>query len=126
MSICIPAADAGGLSSLAFGHFGSAPYFVIHDPKTQKTDVMENKNAHHAQGGCQPLAAIEGHDIDAIVVGGIGVRAIQRLNSSGIKVFRAIEGTVATNIEKLEAGVLDEIMPEAGCAGHQGQDHDSG
>ncbi|MFC2078280.1 NifB/NifX family molybdenum-iron cluster-binding protein [Candidatus Bipolaricaulota bacterium] len=114
------------MDGAAYGHFGSAPYFVIHDPETQKTEVMENANAHHAHGGCQPLRAIEGHDVDAIVVGGIGARAIARLNISGIKVYRAVEGTVAENIEKLASGVLEEITPEGGCAGHHGQDHDCG
>lgn len=126
MSICIPAATAEGLSGAAFGHFGSAPYFVIHDPKTQETEVMENTNAHHAHGGCQPLAAFAGHAIDVLVVGGIGARAIQRLNASGVKVYRAIEGTVAKNLEKMAAGMLVEMTPEAGCAGHQGDGRDCG
>ena len=126
MSICIPAATAEGLSAAAYGHFGSAPYFVIHDPKTHKTDVMENTNAHHAHGGCQPLAAVEGHDIDALVGGGIGARAIRQLNASGVKVYRAIDGTVAENLEKLAAAALAEMRPEAGCAGHLGGDSDCG
>jgi len=124
MSICIPAATAEGLSAAVFGHFGSAPYFVIHDPDTRNTDVIENGNAHHAQGGCQPLAAVEGHDVDALVICGIGARAIQRLNASGVKVYRAIEGTVAENLEKLAAGSLVEMAPELGCAGHHGDARD--
>jgi len=126
MSICIPAADAQGLDSATYGHFGSAPFFVIHDPETKRTEVMENTNAHHAHGGCQPLAALGDHEIDALVVGGIGARAIARLNDSGIKVYRAVEGTVAKNVEQLASGVLEEITPEGGCAGHNGQDHDCG
>ena len=126
MGICIPAADASGLSAPAFGHFGSAPYFVIHDPKTQETEVMENTNAHHAHGGCQPLAAFAGNAIDVLVVGGIGARAIQGLNASGVKVYRAIEGTVAENLEKLAIGMLVEMTPEGGCAGHQEDGHDCG
>ena len=118
MSICIPAADARGLDGIVHGHFGSAPYFVIHDPETQTTDVLVNENAHHAHGGCQPLAALGGHTVDALVVGGIGRRAIERLNADGVKVFRAIEGTVADNVDGLATGALDEITPDAGCAGH--------
>ena len=120
MSICIPAADASGLESKAFGHFGSAPFFVIHDPRSGKTDVLENANAHHEHGGCQPLRAVEGHQVDSIIVGGIGARAIARLNSDGVTVYRAEEGTVASNIAKLKTGDLEEITPEGGCAGHHG------
>jgi len=124
MSICIPAATNEGLSADAFGHFGSAPFFVIHDPESQSTEVLENGNAHHAHGGCQPLAALEGRPVDALIVGGIGARAIQRLNEGGIRVYRAVEGTIASNIEKLKSGSLEEITPSAGCSGHHGNEHD--
>ena len=120
MSICIPAGDARGLDGAAYGHFGSAPYFVFHDPKTDRTEVVGNANADHAHGGCQPLVALGDREVDALVVGGIGRRAIERLNASGVTVFRAVEGTVSENLAKLRTGALDEITPEAGCAGHGG------
>lgn len=126
MSICIPAATNEGMSAQAFGHFGSAPYFVIHNPASGATEVLENTNAHHAHGGCQPLAALQGRDVDVLIVGGIGAHAIQHLNSTGIKVYRAEEGTVTDNIDRLADGSLTEITPAAGCAGHHGAGHDCG
>jgi len=118
MRICIPAGDDRGLESPAFGHFGAAPYFVIHDTEAGSTESIGNENQHHGHGGCQPLSALEGRTLDALVVGGIGRRAVARLNEAGIAVFRAVEGTVSENVERLKGGRLDEFSPEAACAGH--------
>ena len=128
MTICVSAATGEGLSAPAFGHFGSAPYFVVHDPARQSTIVVENESAHTAHGGCQPLGALDDHGVDRIIVGGIGARAIQRLNASGVTVYRAIAGSVRENLERLASGTLEEMAPESGCAGHhgEGEDHDCG
>jgi len=126
MSICIPAATNDGVEASVHGHFGSAPYFVIHDSQSGTSEIIENANAHQAHGACQPLSAFEGRNVNAIVVGGIGARAIQRLNAEGVTVYRAEEGTVASNIEKLQSGSLDEITPAGGCSGHHGSGHDCG
>ena len=120
MSICIPAADARGLEGKVHGHFGSAPYYVIHDPHAQETEVLPNTNAHHAHGACRPLAALEGRTIQTIIVGGIGRRAVEHLNRHGIAVFGAVAGTVQENLDKLQAGRLENIAPDAACAGHGG------
>jgi predicted Fe-Mo cluster-binding NifX family protein len=118
MRVCIPAGDERGLESRTFGHFGSAPFFVVHDTDEQTTKVIRNENQHHAHGGCQPLLGLGGGELDALVVGGIGRRAIARLNEAGTKVYRAIEGTIADNLASLRAGELDEFAADAACAGH--------
>ena len=118
MRICIPASDEKGLESSTFGHFGSAPFFVIHDTNVGSTEVIRNENQHHGHGGCQPLSALEGKALDALIVSGIGRRAIARLNEAGTKVYRALEGTIADNVAKMEAGELEEFTAETACAGH--------
>jgi len=126
MSICVPAATDEGLAAATFAHFGSAPFFVFHDPESQMTEVVENGNAHHGHGACQPLVALGDRRVEAIIVGGIGARAIQRLNEGGVRVYRAAEGSIETNIEKLLQNELPEITAEGGCSGHHGADHDCG
>ena len=123
MKVCIPAATDTGLSSLPFGHFGSAPYFVIHDTEAETTEVLSNSNDHHAGGGCQPLAALGGRVVDAFVVGGIGAGAIQKLNASGVRVYRSDAGTIQDNVESFKAGALAELTVSTGCKGHSGCDH---
>jgi hypothetical protein len=60
MKICFPTENLKGLDSIVYGHFGSAPGFVIVD--TESTDIEEIKNGdlHHAHGMCQPLKALGG------------------------------------------------------------------
>ena len=123
MKVCIPAGSQEGLASEAYGHFGSAPFFVIHDTEALSTEILENPNQHHAHGACQPLNALGGRDVDAIIVGGIGVRAITKLNASGIRVYRSAPGSIESNLNALAHQDLLELTPEAGCQQHGGCDH---
>ena len=123
MKVCIPAATDSGLSSLPFGHFGSAPYFVVHDTEAGSTEVLANADDHHAGGGCQPLAALGGRNVDAFIVGGIGAGAIQKLNAASVRVYQPAPGSVKDNVNALKEGRLAELMVSAGCKGHSGCDH---
>lgn len=118
MRICVPTATAEGAKATAFGHFGSAPHFTIYDTATKAVEVVANAGQHHAHGMCHPMAMLEGRRIDAVVCAGIGARALQRLNEGGIKVYRAVPGTVEDVVGKIEAGELEEMTLETTCAGH--------
>ena len=51
--------------------------------------AIPNRNEHHAHGMCQPLVAIQGEDIGGIVVGGIGMGALNKLHDgAGFKSTR--------------------------------------
>ena len=123
MKICFPVESDNGLESEIFGHFGSAPFFVIHDTESGTTNVLNNGNQHHAHGACQPLAALGGQSVDAVIVGGIGAGAISKLNAAGIHVYQSGVGTIEDNVQALKEGSLAELMVEAGCKGHSGCDH---
>jgi predicted Fe-Mo cluster-binding NifX family protein len=118
MRICIPTATAEGIKATAYEHFGSAPYFTIYDTAAKTAEVVGNGDQHHAHGMCHPLAMLEGRRIEAVVVAGIGARALQRLNEGGIRVYRTIPGTVEEISGKLETGELEEMTLENSCAGH--------
>jgi predicted Fe-Mo cluster-binding NifX family protein len=127
MRICIPVTENRGLESLVSMHFGSAPFFALTDTETGAVDGLVNQNEHHAHGMCRPLDALAGHAIDALVVGGIGMGALMKLQAAGIKVFRAPEGTpshvtVAAVLTAFKAGRLIEVDPSGACA-HHGHGH---
>jgi predicted Fe-Mo cluster-binding NifX family protein len=67
---------------------------------------------------CQPLAALSGKNIDAVVCGGMGARAIQKLNEAGIKAFRAVPGSVEEIAQQFSKGGLEEITAENACQQH--------
>ncbi|RPI22946.1 MAG: diguanylate cyclase [Acidobacteria bacterium] len=122
MKICIPVEDDNGLKSRVCQHFGSAPAFAVVDTESGNYRAIVNRNQHHGHGMCAPLASLEGEQIDAMVVGGIGMGALNRLNSANIQVYLSENETVAETLEKFQAGSLKQVMPNMAC-GHHGHGH---
>jgi predicted Fe-Mo cluster-binding NifX family protein len=118
MKVCFPVAEVMGIESEVYGHFGSAPAFVIVETKNNNVTTINNNDQHHAHGACNPLKKFNNQKVDALVVGGIGMGALNILNQSGIKVFHAQASTVRENIALMKAGNLPEFTPQHTCAGH--------
>jgi predicted Fe-Mo cluster-binding NifX family protein len=118
MKVCFPVQENHGLDSQVFGHFGSAPGFVVVDMVTSETTSINNSDKVHQHGACNPVAGLAGHQVDAVVVGGIGGGALHKLNSAGLRVFQAREGTIAENIALFKANELPEYQPGHTCGGH--------
>jgi predicted Fe-Mo cluster-binding NifX family protein len=120
MKLCFPVETNDGIDSQVYGHFGSAPLFIVHDTESNETSAIDNRNLGHVHGQCSPVAALDGSDIDAIVVGGIGAGAIMKLNTMGIKVFQAYQGTVKSNLDLFKQKALSEISVDQACRQHGG------
>ena len=120
MKICFPVESDKGLESEVYGHFGSAPVFIVFDAESKSIDTINNQDLGHSHGKCNPLKALDGKKVDAIIVGGIGAGAINKLNNMGIKVYRAAQGTVKANIEIFENSTMSEISIDQTCGGHAG------
>ena len=110
-----------GMESVVYGHFGSAPAFIIVDTELNQVLGLDNKNMHHEHGACNPIMALNGNQIDAMIVGGIGGGALMKLNAMGIKVYGAGAMTVKENISLLGDGQLQELSMDNSCKAHQGQ-----
>jgi len=117
MKICFPVTSDEGLSSKVYAHFGSARRFIVVDTDTGATSSIDNSDQHHAHGSCNPLRALAGNPVDAVVVGGIGAGALARLNRANVKVFRAQAPTVGENVELFRSGAFRDITPQV-CGGH--------
>lgn len=120
MKVCIPVQENKGMESIPYNHFGSAPEFIICDLESGEVKSINNGDLGHEHGKCQPLKALEGNHVDAIIVGGIGKGAIMKLNEMGTKVFRAIKDNVENNLKLLKENNLIEITIEDACAHHHG------
>jgi len=118
MRICIPTTTNNGKTAEVHGHFGSAPYFTIYDVEKNTVEIIDNSNQHHSHGACQPMDALTGKKIDAVVCGGMGARAVQKLNKDGIKAYRASGGTVEEIIRQYENNKLEEITVQNACEQH--------
>lgn len=121
MKVCFAVQENEGINSTVYNHFGSAPLFVMVDVGSDNMTTVDNNDKDHIHGACNPIKAIGGHDIDAVVVGGIGAGAIRGLNAQGIKVYRAVARTVKENLDLLAGGKLPEMSMQQACGGHQGE-----
>jgi predicted Fe-Mo cluster-binding NifX family protein len=118
MFVCIPIEENKGLDSTVCAHFGSTPEFLIVDTDASTCRAIINKNQHHGHGMCAPIASLEGERIDAIVVGGIGMGALNKLAAAGLQVYMAEHATVAETIAAFTAGSLRPVQPGQACAHH--------
>ena len=118
MKIAFPVQDNQGMESAVYGHFGSALRFIIVDTERNNFDAVVNGDREHTHGQCQPLNALGGRPVDAVVVGGIGGGALSKLNMAGIRAYRAVEGTVAENLGLIQSGLLPLFTMDQTCAGH--------
>ena len=118
MKICFPVLENQGVESQVYGHFGSAPSFIIVDALTNEFTMFNNSDQIHQHGACNPVAGLGGRQVDAIVVGGIGGGALHKLNRSGLRVFQAQKGTIAENLALFHTNNLPEFTPGHTCGGH--------
>ena len=109
-----------GVESRVYDHFGSAPAFIIVDTEEKEVVTVNNKDLHHVHGACNPVMALDGKSVDAMVVGGIGAGALVKLNASGIKVYGAGALTVKENLALLRESKLQELSVNNSCRSHQG------
>lgn len=118
MKIAFPTEDDRGVNSVVYGHFGSARYFIVVEMESGAVNTTVNHDVDHQHGQCQPLHALAGNSVDAVVVGGIGRGALSKLLAAGIKVYHAVEGTVQENLELIKSGRLPQFAIDQTCAGH--------
>jgi predicted Fe-Mo cluster-binding NifX family protein len=109
-----------GFESQVYGHFGSAPAFVIVDTEGKDVLTVSNQNLHHVHGACNPIMALDGKAVNAMVVGGIGPGAVTKLNALGIRVYAAGAPTVKENLALLGEDKLQELSTDSSCCPHRG------
>ena len=107
-----------GQEAKVYGHFGSAPCFTVYDTETDDCEIVDNSNQHHTHGTCNPIDALDGKDIEAVVCNGMGKRAVQKLNEAGIRTYKASGANVREVIDKYRANELEEMTLENACHQH--------
>jgi len=119
MKICVPTEFENGMNSLVYGHFGSAPSFFVYDTDTKATHTINNSDSNHEHGQCNPIKPLLEMKIDAVVVSGMGARALSNLNFLGIKVYRISNAfTLNEFTNNWQQYLAEELTPETSCAHH--------
>ncbi len=118
--VAVPSMSPGGLKAQRSGHFGRCDVFTVADIEDGKIINVETiSNVDHSEGGCLvPVNLLARNNVDAIVVGGMGLRPLLGFKEVGIKVYLG-EGFY---VEEAIQGYLDnrlKIMTEEFvCGGH--------
>ncbi|MCG8637666.1 MAG: NifB/NifX family molybdenum-iron cluster-binding protein [Desulfobacterales bacterium] len=118
--IAIPSNGEGGLGGTRSGHFGHCDVFTFVDVKDGEIEnVSTLANQEHVQGGCMvPVNLLAENRVNALIVGGIGMRPLMGFRQVGIDVYHddqrpEIEPVVMDLIQ----GNLTEIRNDQVCGG---------
>lgn len=121
--VAIPSEGQGGLDGLRAGHFGHCDVFTFVDFEDgQIKEVSTLANVEHMQGGCMvPVNLLAANSVDALIVGGIGMRPLMGFRQVGITVYHEDKrAEIRPVVEDMIAGRLQVISDNQVCGGsHQ-------
>ena len=118
--IAVPSIAAGGLDGQRSGHFGHCDVFTLIDVKDGAIEkVTTISNSEHIQGGCMvPVNLLAEHKVNALIVGGIGMRPLMGFRQAGIDVYHdAVRPEIRPVVEDLINGKLAAIENNQVCGG---------
>ncbi len=121
--IAVPSMENGGLNGIRAGHFGHCDVFTLIDVEEGNIkDVTTVQNEEHSQGGCMvPVQLLAKHNVNALIVGGIGMRPLMGFKQFNIEVYHDAErGDIKPVVEDLISGKLPVIQNDQVCGGGGG------
>ena len=122
--IAVPSKGQGGLDGERAGHFGHCDVFTCIDAENGEIkNVSTIANKEHVQGGCMvPVNLLAEHKVNALIVGGIGMRPLMGFRQVGIDVYHDSERVdIRPVVEDMLAGKLPLISDDQVCGGGGGQ-----
>ena len=113
MRIAISADNRNGLDSVVSPHFGRCPHYILvdvegHEVKT--VNVVDNPYYGQHSPGMVP-DFIHSQDVDVMLTGGMGRRAIAFFEQLGIEAVTGASGTVRRALELYLGGQLWGVQP---------------
>jgi predicted Fe-Mo cluster-binding NifX family protein len=116
--IAIPSINNGGLESDVCAHFGSCEYFTVVDVQAQAiTDIetISNISPNGEHNCAAPSIILKSHNIETVLVSGIGGRPLISLVENKIKVFAGAMGKVSDALQDYNNGLLHELSTNGTC-----------
>ena len=122
--IAVPSMEKGGLDGLRSGHFGHCDVFTLIDVENGEIkQITTVDNQEHVQGGCMvPVNLLAKHNVNALIVGGIGMRPLMGFRQVCIDVYHDDRRPeIRPVVEDLIAGKLPIIGENQVCGGGMNQ-----
>ena len=122
--IAVPSIENGGLDGQRAGHVGHCDVFTLIDVAEGKiSKVSTIQNEEHVQGGCMvPVQLLANQNVNALIVGGIGLRPLMGFNQYNIDVYHDAErDDILPVVADLISGKLPLIEKDQVCGGGGGQ-----
>jgi len=96
---------------------------VLFDTDKNQVAFIDNSNSHHVHGQCNPVAQLRELNVDAVVVNGMGMNALNQLNKIGIKVYKLANGIKISEFISNYKKYLDQELSMNDCCTHHGSNH---
>lgn len=126
MRLCFPVLQNQGFESTIYGHFASAPIFMVIDTDTGESVTIPNCDELAPESGCNPFKALVNKHLDAVIVSGIGDGFLQMVNMLGYTVLQAQSENVQDCVEHFRQNALDVVeMQNSADEGKCEDDEDS-
>jgi len=122
--VAVPSEAPGGLNARRSGHFGHCDVFTLVDVENSEIKCVTTvPNQNHVQGGCMvPVNLLAQHSVNALIVGGIGMRPLMGFRQVGIEVYYDVQRPeIGPVVADLIAGTLPLIGDEQVCGGGGGR-----
>ena len=116
--IAVPSVGLGGIDGQRAGHFGHCDVFTCIDAEDGRiTSITTIQNEEHVQGGCMvPVNLLASNHVNALIVGGIGMRPLMGFRQVGIDVYHDAErAEIKPVVEDLLADKLTMISDDQVC-----------
>jgi len=118
--IAIPSMSDIGLESDVCAHFGSCEYFTIVDVQDKAIAAIKaisNSSTDGEHNCAAPSIVLKSHNVETVLVSGIGGRPLMSLVEKKIKVFAGAAGKVSDAVQDYKNGLLQELSTNGTCSG---------
>jgi predicted Fe-Mo cluster-binding NifX family protein len=107
--ICVTSQGAE-LDALMDYRFGRCIYFIFVDLESGEFDAVSNDALSSAHGaGVRAAQKIASSGAEVVITGSVGPNAYPALQNAGIRIMKADSGTVRSVIESYKEGLLSEV-----------------
>lgn len=112
LKLVVPTNKPGGMEAERSDHFGHCDLFTVINLKDGEIAGVETfGNIEHGAGGCMvPVKHMKDQGVDAMVVGGMGMRPLQGFNEVGVDVYYAGREEYL-NVQAVVEAFLQDKLP---------------